>query len=93
MMNKEQWESVDKGWRTGVEYIYHQLLGVLQDNGLREIGKVGEHLDLSIHQPIEEIATEVPDNDGRIAEVFQRGYKVADKVIRPAHVKIYKSKE
>src|ERR1043166_187336 len=36
MINKEVWEKVDKGWRTGVEYIYHQLVGVLKDNGMME---------------------------------------------------------
>lgn len=92
MINKETWEKVDKGWRTGVEYIYHQLVGVLKDNGLTEMGAVGEMLDLNIHQPIEEIETDDEKHNDKIAEVFQKGYKIGDKVIRPAHVKVYKMK-
>ncbi len=92
MINKEMWEKVDKGWRTGVEYIYHQLVGVLKDNGMMEIGKDGEVLDLSLHQPIEEIETDDEKLNHTIAEVYQKGYKIGEKVIRPAHVKVFKLK-
>lgn len=92
MINKEVWEKVDSGWRTGVEYIYHQLVGILKDNGMSEVGTVGEMLDLGLHQPIEEVETDDEKKVGRIAEVFQKGYRIGDKVIRPAHVRVYKSK-
>ncbi|MFA6006112.1 MAG: nucleotide exchange factor GrpE [Candidatus Paceibacterota bacterium] len=92
MINKEVWEKIDKGWRTGVEYIYHQLVGVLKDNGMAEVGSVGDKLDLGMHQPIEEIETDDDKLDHTIAEVFQKGYKIGDKIIRPAHVKVYKLK-
>lgn len=92
MINKEMWEKVDKGWRTGVEYIYHQLVGVLKDNGMTEIGKEGEILDLGLHQPIEEIDIDEEKLDHTIAEVYQKGYKIGEKVIRPAHVKVFKLK-
>ena len=88
MINKEMWEKVDKGWRTGVEYIYHQLIGVLRDNGMVEIGIIGEKLDLGIHQPIEETETGDVNMADTISEVFQKGYKIGDRVIRPAHVKV-----
>jgi len=92
MINKAVWEKVDAGWRTGVEYIYHQLVGTLKDNGLTELGAPGETLDLSLHQPIEEIETDDVKQKDTIAEVFQKGYKIGDKVIRPAHVKVFKLK-
>ncbi|HVY55169.1 MAG TPA: nucleotide exchange factor GrpE, partial [Thermodesulfobacteriota bacterium] len=36
--NKAAWEKADRNWRSGVEYIYGQLKGVLDQNGLKEVG-------------------------------------------------------
>ena len=90
MVNKEVWERVDTSWRTGVEYIYQQLVGVLRDNGMSEVGLVGEKVNLDIHQPIEEIEITDEKLSDTVAEVSQKGYKVGQRVIRPAQVKVFK---
>jgi len=87
--NKEAWEKVDANWRKGVEYIYAQMLSVLESRGLTEIGKVGEHADPHLHIAIEEIPTGESSKADTLAEVVQKGYRLHSKVIRPAKVRIF----
>lgn len=90
MSNKEMWERVDIGWRTGVEYIYQQLVGILKDRGMLEVGQVGDPLDLSLHQPMGERETDEITQAETISEVIQKGYKIGERIVRPAHVLVYK---
>jgi molecular chaperone GrpE len=88
--NKETWEKVDKGWRTGVEYIHQQLLKVLADNGVSEIApREGEAADSNLHDLIDTVHTDQEAQDHTIAQVMQKGYMLKDRVIRPARVKVY----
>lgn len=87
--NKEAWEKVDANWRKGVEYIYTQMLSVLESRGLTEIGKVGESVDPRLHIAIAELPTESSAKADTIAEVIQKGYRLHSKVIRPANVKVF----
>ncbi len=93
MANKEAWESVDKNWRTGVEYIYQQIITGLSNSGVEIIDKVGILFDPNLHQSIESITTEEESKDHTIEKVIQAGYKIGDRVIRPARVTIYEYKE
>ena len=87
--NKEAWEKVDANWRKGVEYIYAQMYSILESRGLTEIGKVGEQFDPRLHVAIEEIPTPSEKDANTIAEVIQKGYRLHNKVIRPAKVKAF----
>lgn len=88
--NKEAWEKVDKNWRMGVEYIHQQLLKVLADNGVIDISPaIGDKADSNIHDMIENVATDDASKDHTIAQVMQKGYKIKDKVLRPARVKVF----
>jgi molecular chaperone GrpE len=87
--NKESWEKVDANWRKGVEYIYTQFLSVLESRGLVEIGVVGEHIDPRIHVAIETIPTDDTHKEDTVSEVIQKGYRLHNKVIRPARVKVW----
>lgn len=89
--NKEAWEKVDKGWRTGVEYIHAQLIKVLAENSVIEIEcKEGDKLDPNIHEPVDTVSTDDESKDHTISQVIQKGYKSGEKIIRPARVKIFK---
>lgn len=90
MKNKEVWEAVDQKWRTGIEYIYSQLQKTLTEYGAVEINDATIAFDPELHEPIEIVETEIEDEDNRIIEILQKGYKINDKVVRPAKVKIYK---
>lgn len=89
--NKEAWEKVDKGWRTGVEYIHQQLIKVLSDQGVSEISpNINDDLDSNLHEALEVVENSDDSHSGKIAVIIQKGYKTRDRVIRPARVKVYK---
>src|SRR6266849_7729061 len=71
----------------GVELISKQLNDVLESLGVQSIPAVGERFDPHIH---EAVVTEASDNyepDTVIAEM-QRGYRIGDRLLRPAMVKV-----
>lgn len=85
--NKDSWESVSKDWRTGVEYIYSQLISVLQNNGIKQINPLGEKFSPELHEAVEEVAGDKKD-EGKIVGVIQKGYSLNDKLIRTAKVRV-----
>lgn len=91
--NKEAWEKVDKNWRVGVEYIHQKLLQVFTENGVDSFGNIGELFDPMFHQSLETIETKQKEQDNSIAKVTQRGYKMGDKILRPATVTVWSYKE
>jgi len=73
--------------RSGVELIYKQLQDALIKLGLRPIPAKGEPFDPRFHEAIEMVETAaVPDH--QIVEELQRGYKLKDRLLRPAMVKV-----
>ncbi len=91
--NKEAWEKVDENWRKGVEYIYGQMNTVFEEYGVKPVGEVGETFDPNIHQPIEMVPTDKKEQDHTISSVTQKGYKLGERVMRPARVNVYEYKE
>ena len=92
--NKEAWEKVEKNWRMGVEYIHQQLIKVLADNGVSEIApSEGEALDSNLHEAVDTIPTEEESKDGRVCQIMQKGYKMKERVVRPARVKVWEFKK
>lgn len=93
MINKEVWESVDKNWRMGIEYILKQFSEALEKNGVTEIQvKSGDTFDPEQHQAMDSVETENEKEDGKVESVLQKGYKIDDTILRPAKVKTYKAK-
>ncbi|KKR45453.1 MAG: nucleotide exchange factor GrpE [Candidatus Zambryskibacteria bacterium RIFCSPLOWO2_12_FULL_39_45] len=86
--NKETWESVDKNWRTGVEYIHSQLFGILAGHGLKVINPLGEMYDHSRDEAVENIKVEIEADNNKILEVVQVGYEFNGKEIRAPKVKV-----
>ncbi|MDO4399800.1 MAG: nucleotide exchange factor GrpE [Coriobacteriia bacterium] len=71
----------------GVEAVYAKLVNTLQTDGVEVIDPAGEPFDALQHQAV---AT-VPDTeayDETVAAVYQKGYKMGGKVIRPAMVTV-----
>lgn len=89
MSNKASWESVSSEWRTGVEGIYNQLLGILTKQGVAAFGAIGDAFDPNLHQSIGVVATDSESDDHKVAEVMQKGYMLSGKVVRPAFVKVF----
>lgn len=93
MGNKEAWEKVDQSWRTGVEYIYQQIIAGLSSAGVEIIDKSGIKFDPNLHESVESVATDDESKDHTIERVIQAGYKIGDRVIRPARVNIFEYKK
>lgn len=86
--NKEAWEKVDQSWRTGIEYIYSQLMRVLEDYGISVINTVGVEFDPSIHDPTEHVTVDNQEQDNKVLSIVQKGYMSGKVVLRPAKVTI-----
>lgn len=71
----------------GIEMILKQMLDVMSALGVEEIPAEGEPFDPNIHSAVMHIEDESCD-ENVVVEVFQKGYKHGDKVIRPAMVKV-----
>ena len=84
--NQEAWNKVEKDWRVGVEYIYAQALKALQSEGVTAIDAVGEMYDPTIHEPIETQAVSSEAENERVVAVVQKGYRLNNRVIRPAKI-------
>jgi molecular chaperone GrpE len=89
MSNKEAWEKVDPAWRTGVEYIYQQLMNTLESHGLSLFGEAGESFDPLKHEAVTEEVTDEDSKDHTIAKVVQKGFLFKDNIVRPARVTVY----
>lgn len=75
--------------RTGVELIYKQLGDVLQKLNVQRVPAQGEPFDPRVHEAIEMVASdEVPDN--HVLEELQPGYRIKDRLLRPAMVRVAK---
>lgn len=76
-------------WLDGIALIDRRLRLMLEQEGLQVIECLGKQFDPAEHEAIlYEETTEVPD--GQIVAELQKGYKVGDRVIRPALVKVAK---
>ena len=77
-------------YRKGVELIHQQMVELLRKRGVTPIDSVGAEFDPNIHQAV---AHEVSSGhkDGEVMEEFARGYKLGDRLLRPAMVKVAKA--
>jgi len=91
--DKDAWEKVDKNWRIGVEYIYSQLLSILENNGLKQVDPVGEKFNPNFHTSMEMVDTNKKKEDGVVVSVIQKGYEHNGKIIRAAKVRVARYKE
>jgi len=69
----------------GVEMTLKELLGVFNRQGIERIEPMGQKFDHNFHQAIAQIDT--PDAEaGTVVQVLQAGYKIHDRLLRPAMV-------
>lgn len=86
--NKESWESVPKDWRTGMEFIHSQIVNTLKNHGVEEVECLHKDFDPQLHHSIDTVKVENEEDDGKIVEVVQKGYRLSDKIIRHPNVKV-----
>ncbi len=88
MANKEAWETVAPNWRKGVEYIYGQLVNILEAQGITAINPLGQIFEPSEHESVAIAEVKKKEEDGRVLAVIKKGYRLGSTVLRPAQVKI-----
>ena len=71
----------------GVELINRQLGGVLEGLGVEVVPTVGERFDPHVHEAVATEETDAHEPD-TVTQEMQRGYRLGDKLLRPAMVKV-----
>ncbi len=84
--NKEAWEKVDKNWRTGVEYIFSNLVKTLENYGLKEVNPLGEKFDPVRDEAVSYEAVTDAQKDNCVISVIQKGYSLNGKQLKAPKV-------
>ncbi len=75
---------------TGVEMTKSELTSILKKHGLESIEPLlGEKFDYNIHHAISQVVSDEYDQDSIIG-IMQSGYKIKDRLVRPAIVQVSK---
>ncbi len=78
-----------KALRQGVTMIYQQLKQVLQEAGLEEVNADGQVFDPNFHEAVSQQESKaVPE--GHVLQQLRKGYKLRDRLLRPASVVVAK---
>ncbi len=77
----------DHQWVNGVVLAHRKLLSVLEALGVSEIAADGETFDPAIHEAVTHEKHE-DHKSGEIIGIVRKGYRLGDKVIRPAMVRV-----
>ena len=77
----------DEAFKKGVEMTMNELVNIFTGLGVEIFGNVGEEFDPNIHNAV--MHTENPDlGENTISMVFQKGFKIGEKVVRFAMVQV-----
>ena len=77
----------DEAYRKGVEMIANQFNATLEKLGVEKIESLGQTFDPVLHNAVMHVEDE-EKGENEIVEVFQEGFKLGDKIIRFAMVKV-----
>jgi len=80
------------GLLRGVELVQRELLGALGNHGVTRVEALGKAFDPTLHEAMAQAPDgSVPENT--VLEVFEEGYQLRDRLIRPARVVVAKAPE
>lgn len=74
-------------WVDGIRLILRKFQAVLEMSGIEEIAADGQTFDPSLHEAV----SQGPGEEGKVIAVVQKGYRLGDRVIRPAMVVVGQS--
>lgn len=75
-----------QSFRKGIEMVQESLLVALKDEGVEEIDALGKPFDPLFHQAVQTIPATPEQEADVVVQVFQKGYVLKDRVLRPAMV-------
>ncbi len=76
-----------EAYKKGMEMIYTNFMEILKKLNVEPFGEAGESFDPNFHNAVMHIEDDTMEKNV-IAEVFSKGYKLGDKLLRPAMVKV-----
>lgn len=76
-----------KSFVDGIKMVHRQFKDALTKQGLEEIQTVGEQFDPHLHQAVMQVQDDEKESN-EVVEELQKGYKLKDRIIRPAMVKV-----
>ena len=80
-------ETSDNAYKKGVEMTMNELVKIFTSLGVDIFGNVGEQFDPNLHNAVMHIENEELEENS-ISAVFQKGFKIGDKVVRFAMVQV-----
>jgi molecular chaperone GrpE len=82
-MSHKDWQQAEASWQKGIEGIYAQLQSILRAYGVEAIDDAGSRFD-----PLRHEAVSHEGEGDTVVKVLQRGYRIGERVIRPARVAV-----
>ena len=80
-------ETADAAYKKGVELTMNELLKIFGSLGVEVFGNVGDTFDPNLHNAVMHIdSDELEENT--LSQVFQKGFKIGDKIVRFAMVQV-----
>lgn len=73
----------------GVRLVEKKFIGVLEGAGLEPIEADAAPFDPEVMEALMTVPTDDPERDHHVADVFQRGYRFRDTLVRPARVRVW----
>ena len=80
-------ETADAAYKKGVELTMNELLKIFGTLGVEVFGNVGDEFDPNLHNAVMHVDSEEL-GENTISQVFQKGFKIGDKVVRFAMVQV-----
>lgn len=72
--------------KKGIEMVLESLLNAMKEEGIEVIPAQGEAFDPNLHQAVQTVPVSEEFAEDVVVEVLQKGYKLHDRVLRPAMV-------
>jgi molecular chaperone GrpE len=79
-------EVAETPWWGGTQLIAQKLRTLLESEGVKFIEAQGQDFDPNLHEAV--LYEDAPGQDGKVVAELQRGYKLHERVLRPAMVKV-----
>lgn len=80
-------DTKDEAYKNGVSMIYTQFMDMLKNQNVHEIEALNTTFDPNFHEAVMHVEDE-NYGEKEVVEVFRKGYKIGDKIIRHAMVKV-----
>ena len=90
MMDNAAAGANEQSMREGARIIYEKLKTILEKEGLEKIESLGETFNPEIHEALMTRPTKQKEEHEKVVEVYQEGYRLKEKLLRPSKVVVGK---